>query len=71
MYIIGGIGHEISSTKADFYEFNQDTKELCRKKDMLERREGLAVIARQGFIYVMGGKYNYTTCEKYNIIENT
>lgn len=70
IFIIGGVGHELSNTKSDVYEFIPDTKELFRKKEMQERREGPATIVRCNYIYVMGGKYSYNTCEKYSIDEN-
>lgn len=70
VFIIGGVGREISSTKSDVYEFLTEKKEIYRKKDMRERREGPALIYKHGFIYVLGGKYGYTTCEKYSISED-
>ncbi|CAG9335674.1 unnamed protein product [Blepharisma stoltei] len=69
-YIIGGVGKELSDTKADLYHFNTDTREITRKSSMLEKREGPAAVYRQEFIYVMGGKFSYNTCEKYSISEN-
>ena len=71
IFIIGGVGQELSSTKSDVYEFSPDSKELIRRADMLERREGPAIVACQGYLYVMGGKYSYNTCEKYNLALNT
>jgi len=70
-YIIGGVGHELSSTKADVFYFASETRELSRQASMLERREGPAVVYRQNYLYVMGGKYSYNTCEKYSITDNT
>ena len=68
--IVGGVGHELSSTKADVYEFVPDTKELFRRKDMQERREGPGIVATLDYVYVIGGKYSYNTCEKYNLKSN-
>lgn len=70
IFIIGGVGRELSSTKSDVYEFRTDNKEIYRKKDMQERREGPAIVYKQNTIYVMGGKYSYNTCEKYTVGED-
>ena len=65
--VVGGLGYHLGGTRADVYQFFPDTQEIYRKKSMIERRDGPAVIYRQGCIYVVGGRYTYTTCEKYSI----
>ncbi|CAG9315199.1 unnamed protein product [Blepharisma stoltei] len=65
--VIGGIGSDVNSSKADVYHFNTDNNELYRRSSMLERREGPAVIYRQRYVYVVGGKYSYNTCEKFSL----
>jgi hypothetical protein len=70
LFIIGGVGHEASATKSDVFELNLSTFELFRRKDMIEKREGPAVVTRGGFLYVLGGKYCFHSCEKYSFIEN-
>jgi Kelch motif len=64
---VGGVGFDLGGTRADVYQFFPDTLEIYRKKSMLERRDGPAILYRQNYIYVVGGKYTYTTCEKYDI----
>ncbi|OMJ84308.1 hypothetical protein SteCoe_14592 [Stentor coeruleus] len=70
IFILGGVSHEIYSAKSDVYELNIDTMEIFRKMDMNERREGLAAVYKQDYIYVMGGRYSYNTCERYSICED-
>lgn len=69
--IVGGIGYDSGGSRADVYQFIPDREELYRKKSMLDRRDGPALIYRQGFVYAVGGRFTYTTCEKYNIKTNT
>lgn len=69
-FILGGVSHELNSAKSDVYELKTDTMEIFRKADMNERREGLAVVYRQDYIYVTGGRYSYNTCERYSIFED-
>ncbi|OMJ74458.1 hypothetical protein SteCoe_26610 [Stentor coeruleus] len=65
--VLGGMGFDLGGTRADVYQFFPDSQEIYRKKSMLDRRDGPAAIYRQNFIYVVGGRFTYTTCEKYNI----
>ena len=37
---------------------------------MLERREGPGVVACTRFIYVLGGKYSFNSCERFSITDN-
>lgn len=69
--IIGGVGNELSATKADVYQFYPDAGVIGRKNFMLEQREGPAVCIRQNFVYVMGGKYSYNTSERYDLKEES
>ena len=69
--VVGGVGFDLGGTRADVYQFFPDVQEIYRKKSMLERREGPGVVYRQNYVYVVGGKFTYTTCEKYNIRADT
>jgi hypothetical protein len=69
--VVGGTHPDSGGARGDVYQFFPDRSELYRKKSMLDRRDGPAVIYRQGFIYVVGGRFTYTTCEKYNLESNT
>lgn len=70
LYIIGGVGHEASATRGEVLQFDCESEELIRKKDMIERREGPGVVARTGFIYVLGGKYSFNSCERFSVADN-
>ena len=70
LYIIGGVGHEASATKSEVLQFDCESEEIYRKKDMLERREGPGVVACTRFIYVLGGKYSFNSCERFSITDN-
>lgn len=69
--VLGGNGNDLGGIRGDVYQFIPDKNMLYRKKSMLDRRDGPGVIYRQNFVYVVGGRFSYTTCEKYNIKTNT
>lgn len=69
--IIGGNGNDLGGIRGDVYQFVPEKNLLYRKKSMLDRRDGPAVIYRQNYVYVVGGRFSYTTCEKYNLKTNT
>lgn len=70
VFIIGGLGQNPQSPKTDVFEFLTEENELIRKKSMNERREGPGSVSTSKFIYALGGKYSYNSCERYSIQEN-
>ena len=65
--ILGGVTYDLGDIKTDVYHYNPSTHSLVKKTPMLEPRERPAVVYRDGFVYVLGGKYSYNTCERYSI----
>lgn len=71
LLVVGGVTTELSATQADVYQFYPDSGMLFRRMNMQEQREAPALVCRQGWVYALGGKYSYNTCEKYCLDTDT
>jgi len=71
LLIVGGVTNELSATQSDVYQYYPDSGMLFRRMNMQEQREAPALVYRQGWVYALGGKYSYNTCEKYCIETDT
>ena len=62
---------EMSATLNEVYQYYLNTGNIYRKRNMIEKREAPSIIYRAGYAWVMGGKFAYKDCEKFNIIDDT
>jgi hypothetical protein len=69
--VVGGVTTELSATQADVYQYYPESGTLYRRMNMQEQRESPALVYRDGWVYALGGKYSYNTCEKYCIQTDT
>lgn len=70
VFILGGIGKNPQTPRSDVFEFSTETNEIVRKKNMIEKREGMGVVSSSNYIYALGGKYSYNACERFSIKDN-